>query len=66
MVENPGTIDTLYMGAGSEVMFTVSGSIDFFDDDDSLREIMDGFSFWRMYLEHCEKYGVTPNRKLWY
>ncbi|KUJ06446.1 uncharacterized protein LY89DRAFT_409079 [Mollisia scopiformis] len=66
IVENPGTIHTLYMGAGSEVVFMVFGSIEFFNDDDSLREIMDGFSFWRMYLEHCEKHGITPNKKLWY
>lgn len=54
------------MGAGSEVLFHVLGSIEFFNDDGTLREIMDGFSFWRMYVEHCEKNGMQPNRKLWY
>ena len=47
-------------------MFNVVGSIEFYNDDNTLREIMDGFSFWRMYEEHCEKKGVKPNLKLWY
>lgn len=66
VTEVPGTIHTLYMGAGSEVLFNVVGSIEFFNEDNTLREIMDGFSFWRMYVEHCEKNGITPNKKLWY
>lgn len=33
------------MGAGAEVVFTVTGSLEFFNDDDSLRETMDCFSF---------------------
>lgn len=66
IVENPGTIHTLYMKANTEVLFTVGGSIEFFEPDNSLREIMDLFSFWRMYLEHCEKNSVAINRDLWY
>ena len=54
------------MGADSDVIFDVTGSIEFFNEDNTLREIMDGFSFWRMYVEHCEKLGKTPNKKLWY
>lgn len=66
VTEVPGTIHTLYMGADSEVMFNVTGSIEFYNDDNTLREIMDGFSFWRMYEEHCQKIGKEPNKKLWY
>lgn len=66
MTEVPGTLHTLYMGANSEVMFNVTGSIEFYHEDNTLREIMDGFSFWRMYAEHCEKLGKEPNKKLWY
>lgn len=66
VTENPGTIHTLWMGEDSEVLFNVMGSIEFFNDDNTLRETMDGFSFWRMYLEHCEKEGIKPNQKLWY
>ena len=54
------------MGENAEVLFDVMGSIEFFNEDNSLREIMDGFSFWRMYVEHCASRGITPNEKLWY
>ena len=64
--ETPGTIHTLFMGAGSEVIFDVTGSIEFYNEDNTLRETMDGFSFWRMYEEHCEKIGKKPNTDLWY
>ena len=64
--EKPGAIHTLWMGAGSEALFDVNGSIEFFHDNNELREIMDGFSFWRLYVEHCEKKGVEPNKDLWY
>lgn len=66
VVENPGTIHTLFMGAGSEVVFTITGSLEFFNDDDSLRETMDIFTFSKMYYDHCEEKGIEPNEKLWY
>ena len=66
ITESPGTIHTLYMGEDSEVLFDVMGSIEFFNEDNSLREIMDGFSFWRMYVEHCHEHGIKVNESLWY
>jgi hypothetical protein len=54
------------MGAGSEVVFTITGSLEFFNDDDSLRETMDIFTFSKMYYDHCEEKGIEPNEKLWY
>ncbi|KAL6918491.1 hypothetical protein FSST1_009986 [Fusarium sambucinum] len=66
VVENPGTIHTLNMGAESEVVFTITGSIEFLHDDDSLKETMDIFSFAELYYDHCEKLGVEPNKGLWY
>ncbi len=39
------------MGAGSEVMFGVTGSIEFFHEANTLREIMDSLSVWRVYRE---------------
>ncbi|KAF5675058.1 hypothetical protein FCIRC_7531 [Fusarium circinatum] len=66
VVENPGTIHTLFMGAGAEVVFTITGSLEFFNDDDSLRETMDIFSFAELYYDHCKEKGVEPNEKLWY
>ena len=62
----PGTIHTLFMGEGSEVIFDVTGSIEFYNDDNTLREIMDGFSFWRMYVEHCQERNIKINDNLWY
>ena len=66
VVENPGTIHTLFMGAGAEVVFTVTGSIKFLNDDDSLRETMDLFSYAKLYYDHCKKQGIEPNAGLWY
>jgi 2,4'-dihydroxyacetophenone dioxygenase len=54
------------MGEGSEVIFDVTGSIEFYNEDNTLREIMDGFSFWRMYEDHCQEKGIEPNKGLWY
>lgn len=54
------------MSKDSEVVFTVTGSIEFFEADGALREIMDLFSFWRMYVRHCEERNIKPNEALWY
>lgn len=54
------------MGAGAEVIFTVTGSLEFFNDDDSLRETMDIFSFAKLYYDHCESKGLKPNEGLWF
>ena len=62
----PGTIHTLYMGKDSEVIFDVTGSIEFYNEDNTLREIMDGFSFWRMYVEHCHQNNLKVNTGLFY
>lgn len=66
VVENPGTIHTLYMSEGTEIVFTVSGSLEFFHEDDSLKETMDVFSYAWRYQEHCKKQGIKPNENLWY
>ncbi|BFZ60249.1 hypothetical protein YB2330_001278 [Saitoella coloradoensis] len=66
VVENPGTIHTLHMYEDTEVLFTVSGSIEFFNDDDTLRNTMDLFSFMHLYKIHCEKTGQKFNTDLVY
>ena len=66
VTEMPGTIHTLWLGENSEVIYDVTGSIEFFHDDNTLREIMDGFSFWRLYEEHCKKHNLKVNTGLWY
>ncbi|KAE8141623.1 hypothetical protein BDV38DRAFT_278977 [Aspergillus pseudotamarii] len=45
VVENPGTIHTLHMSKGAEVVFTITGSLEYFHDDDTLKNTMDIFSY---------------------
>jgi 2,4'-dihydroxyacetophenone dioxygenase len=54
------------MGAGAEVLFTVTGSLEFFNEDESLRETMDIFSFAKIYYDYCRENDITPNDGLWY
>ncbi|KAI1320652.1 hypothetical protein F5Y16DRAFT_389695 [Xylariaceae sp. FL0255] len=65
ITEMPGAIHTLWMGENSEIMFHVMGSIEFYNET-SLTKVMDSFSWWRLYVEHCEKEGKAPNKSLWY
>ncbi|KOC13236.1 hypothetical protein AFLA70_57g003871 [Aspergillus flavus AF70] len=66
VVENPGTIHTLHMSKGAEVVFTITGSLEYFHDDDTLKNTMDIFSYAHLYYEHCKKQGIKPNDGLWY
>ena len=66
ITESPGTIHTLFMGEKSEVIFDVTGSIEFYNEDNTLRETMDGFSFWRLYVNHCNEHNQKINTGLWY
>ena len=66
VVENPGTIHTLRMGDDAQVVYTVNGSIEFFNDDDSLRNIMDVFSFIDLYVGHCKRTGTEIDKRLFY
>lgn len=50
----------------TEIVFTVTGSLEFFHDDDSLKNTMDVFSYAHLYYEHCKKQGIKPNGGLWY
>jgi hypothetical protein len=54
------------MGKGAEVVFTISGSLEFFNDDDTLKNTMDIFSYAHLYYEHCRKQGLKPNDGLWF
>ena len=64
VVENPGTIHTLRMGDDAQVVYTVNGSIEFFNDDDSLRNTMDVFSLIDLYVSHCQRTGVSVDSRL--
>lgn len=66
VVENPGTIHTLRMGDDAQVVYTVNGSIEFFNEDDSLRNTMDVFSFIDLYVGHCQRTGAPVDGRLFY
>jgi 2,4'-dihydroxyacetophenone dioxygenase len=66
VVETPGTIHTLHVAAGTEIVFTLTGSLEFFNDDDSLASVWDCFSFVNLYVQHCKRIGVDENRRLFY
>jgi hypothetical protein len=66
VVENPGTIHTLRMGDDAQVVYTVNGSIEFFNDDDSLRNTMDVFSFIDLYVSHCQSTDAPVDERLFY
>ena len=66
VVEAPGTIHTLHMGEGAEVVFTVTGSIEFLNSDDSLNFTFDIFSLADLYTQHCAATGRPVNQGLFY
>ena len=66
VVETPGTIHTLHVTAGTEIVFTVTGSLEFFNDDDSLASVWDCFSFVNLYSQYCKSHGMVENPRLFY
>lgn len=64
--ENPGVIHTLSVEDNTDIVFTITGSIEFFNDDDSLKFTLDIFSFAKMYYDHCKEKGIEPNDTLWH
>jgi 2,4'-dihydroxyacetophenone dioxygenase len=66
VVETPGTIHTLHVTAGTEIVFTVTGSVEFFNDDDSLASVWDCFSFVNLYVQYCKSHGLVENPRLFY
>ncbi len=64
--ENPGTIHTLHVLAGTEIVFTIDGSIEFLHDDDTLKNTMDVWSFLYLDQEHCTARGLAFNERIFY
>jgi 2,4'-dihydroxyacetophenone dioxygenase len=50
----------------TDIVFTITGSIEFLNDDDSLKFTLDVFSFAQMYYDHCKEKGIKPNDTLWH
>lgn len=64
--ENPGVIHTLVVEDNTDIVFTITGSIEFLNDDDSLKFTLDVFSFAKMYYDYCKQQGIKPNHALWH
>lgn len=64
--ENPGVIHTLSVEDSTDIVFTITGSIEFLNDDDSLKFTLDIFSFAKLYYDHCKEKGIKPNDALWH
>ncbi|KAF5027010.1 hypothetical protein F66182_885 [Fusarium sp. NRRL 66182] len=64
--ENPGVIHTLSVGDNTEIVFTITGSLEFLNEDDSMNFTLDVFSFAKLYYDHCKEKGLKPNDALWH
>ncbi|KAJ4244038.1 hypothetical protein NW762_014651 [Fusarium torreyae] len=64
--ENPGVIHTLSVEDNTEIIFTITGSLEFLNDDDSMKFTLDVFSFAKMYYDYCKEQGIKPNDALWH
>ena len=62
--ENPGGIHTLTSDTGTKTLFYVGGSLEFYDDNNNLENIMDVFSFLDLYIGYCEENGLKVNERL--
>lgn len=64
--ENPGTIHTLHIFENTEIVFTVDATIEFLNDDDTLNNTMDVWSFVHLYEEYCKANGLELNQRIFY
>lgn len=62
--EHPGVIHTLRTDTGCKINFNLHSSLEFYDENDEVTDIMDVFSFLDLYVEHCEKHGIKMNTDL--
>lgn len=66
--EPPGDIHTLYADqeTGMTTLFTITGSIQFFEDDNTIYREDDVFAIYKRYLDYCEANGIQPDDELIY
>jgi len=62
--ESPGAIHTLVSDQGMKTVFWLNGSLEFYDENDSLLETLDVFWFMDHYLSYCRENGIPINKKL--
>ena len=63
---NPGTIHTLHLFENTEIVFTVDGSIEFLNEDDTLNYTLDMWSVVHLYEEFCKANGLQLNERIFY
>lgn len=65
--ESPGVIHTLVSDDpnGMKTIFWLNGSIEFYDEKDTLLETLDVFWFMDHYLSYCREHQLKVNDKLW-
>jgi hypothetical protein len=47
-----------------KTVFWLSGSLEFFDENDALLETLDVFWFVDHYLSYCGQHGIAVNKRL--
>jgi hypothetical protein len=64
--ESPGVIHTLVCDDpnGMKTVFWLNGSLEFYDDDDSLTQTFDVFWYIDHYLSFCKEHGLPVNNAL--
>lgn len=64
--ENPGVRHTLICDdpQGMKTLFWMSGTLEFYDDNGALDEIMDVFWFIQHYVTYCRANGIPINDEL--
>jgi 2,4'-dihydroxyacetophenone dioxygenase len=65
--ESPGAIHTLVSDDpnGMKTFFWLSGSLEFYDDNDVLLDTLDVFWMIDHYVSFCREHGLKLNEKLW-
>jgi len=64
--EDPGTIHTLHIMPGAEIIYTIDGSIEFLNEDDTLDYVMDVWSFLKLYEDFCGLQKIALNKNIFY
>ncbi len=62
--ESPGVIHTLVSDHGMKTFFWLNGSLEFYDDKDTLLDTLDVFWMMDHYLSYCREHGLKINQKL--
>jgi 2,4'-dihydroxyacetophenone dioxygenase len=64
--ENPGAIHTLVCDnpSGMKTLFWMNGSLEFYDDNDNITDILDVFWFINHYVSYCEENNLPIDENM--